>query len=689
MAIHGENNMNYKDLDIKRSYKSCGENKIANDFLIPVLKLTKRYKRSVGFFSSSVITTVIDGIVSIARNGGTIQLIASPMLSADDVHAIELGYQLKETIVSNAFTEDFRRAVYELDDSALKLLAELIARGILDIRIAVTNSSGCYHDKLGILEDFDGNKIAFYGSANSSENGYKINYEKIRVVRGWIDGEKECVYDETNEFDLLWSGHNPFVEVYSYKKSAYENIINVIQHHQNRKNTSNEPIKLRDYQEKAIRAWVQNSYHGFYVMATGTGKTWTAIFSAKELQKEHEVMVVICAPYKHLVKQWSEDVQKAYPNGKIILVSSENPSWEIQLKQEIIRQRYDAKRQLIVISTIASFKMSRFEQALKTSSQQKLLIVDEAHRFTNRPDSIREQYQYMLGLSATPFSGTNAKKGRELMDFFGGEVFHLPIDEALKRGYLVSYYYKPIFVYANEKEEGLFKYYSQKILSCFKDNVCINPDLLVKSLRSRLRVISMVEEKQTRINEILSYVEERDHFVVYCGDGRLFDSDLGEEIRHIQSIKRVLTKADYKSSQFTAQEDMNTRMQLVDAFNKGEISALAAIRCLDEGINIPSIKSALILSSNDDYREFVQRRGRILRTYKDKKYATIYDVVVLPSSESVGWAKIELRRFLEYARLSLNWSDLKLELNRLLEQYGLSIEEIDVYDYEGMDDTYE
>lgn len=112
---------------------------------------------------------------------------------------------------------------------------------------------------------------------------------------------------------------------------------------------------------------------------------------------------------------------------------------------------------------------------------------------------------------------------------------------------------------------------------------------------------------------------------------KLFDADSGKELRHIQAIKRVLTAHGFKASQFTATENMADRMELVDAFNKQEISALVAIRCLDEGINIPSIKSALILSSNDDYREFVQRRGRILRTYGNKKYANIYDVIVLPS----------------------------------------------------------
>lgn len=138
----------------------------------------------------------------------------------------------------------------------------------------------------------------------------------------------------------------------------------------------------------------------------------------------------------------------------------------------------------------------------------------------------------------------------------------------------------------------------------------------------------MAEAKKDQLEAILKRAAVNDHFVVYCGDGKLFDENTGEEIRHIQSIKRVLTELEYKSSQFTAQENMDERMKLVDSFNKGDISCLVAIRCLDEGINIPSIKTALIMSSNDNYREFVQRRGRILRTYPGKEIADIYDVIV-------------------------------------------------------------
>lgn len=677
--------MTYQELEIKRSYVSVGQENIAKSFLTPALKCTKSYKRSVGFFSSSVLQPIVDGIVALSRNNGQIQLIASPNLTEDDIQAISTGYAAREKVINASFTRDFMKEIEVFDDAKLQLLATLIARGTLDIKIAVTDTLGIYHDKLGILEDFDGNVVVFYGSANSTLSGYQNNYEKIRVVKNWIPEEQASIVDEQKEFDSLWNGTNVFVKVYDYKESAKASILQMIKTRASATSTK-VPIKLRDYQKEAIAAWVKNNYHGFYVMATGTGKTWTAIYSAKELLKTHSAMVVICAPYKHLVKQWAEDVEKAFGDAKIIMVSSENPKWEQQISQEIIRKKYDTNAQTIIISTIASFKMSRFEKTLLKSNEDKLLIVDEAHRFTDRSEDMHIQFKYMLGLSATPFSGTSAQRGKELMEFFGGQVFSLPIEEALERKFLVPYYYHPIYVHASEEDEEKFQYHTRRILSCFKNNTCINPDLLVKSLRNRLRVISMAEEKQDQIDYIVSQVKENDHFVVYCGDGRLFDNNTGEELRHIQSVKRVLSSHGYKPSQFTAQENMDERMQLVDAFNKGEISALAAIRCLDEGINIPSIKSALILSSNDDYREFVQRRGRILRTYKGKEFAHIYDVVVLPSHDLPAWAKIEFRRFHEYAKLSLNWDELAPELENYLGDYGLAVEDVDVYDYEDMEE---
>lgn len=675
--------MNFTELRLRNSYISYGEENIAASFLVPALQCTKLYRRSVGFFSSEVLIPIMDGIVGLVRNNGRIQLAASPKLNEKDVQAINEGYRLKEEVVKEAFTRDFLVELEKFDEKNLNMLVTLISQGHLDIKIIITDKTGMYHDKLGILEDFDGNLMVFYGSPNSSLSGYEKNYEKIRIVKGWLPGTEEVIEDEVSEFDRIWSGSNPYLQIYSYTESAKREILEVIKRRTDGGKNKTTEIVLRDYQEKAIQAWTNNNFHGFYVMATGTGKTWTAIYSAKELLKSRDAMIVICAPYKHLIKQWVLDLEVAFPAARIIMVSSENPSWEQQLSKEIVYKRYHSEAQLIIVSTIASFSLNRFMKAISKSKEEKLLIVDEAHRLTKRTETLKRMFSYMLGLSATPYSGKSAKSGKELMDYFGGEVFNLPIEDALERGFLVPYYYYPIYVNATEEEEGKFKYYTQLMMSCYRNNVLVDPENFAKYHRSRLRVISMADEKMQDIVPIVNRTNANDHFIVYCGDGKLFDGKTGEETKHIQAIKNVLTDLGYKVSQFTAKENMKERMQLIDAFNTQKISTLVAIRCLDEGINIPSIKSALILSSNDNYREFVQRRGRILRTYKDKEYATIYDIIVLPSHEMETWATIEFRRFYEYAHLAINWNDgLENDLQGYINEYNLNEDDVMAYNYD-------
>lgn len=272
------------------------------------------------------------------------------------------------------------------------------------------------------------------------------------------------------------------------------------------------------------------------------------------------------------------------------MISSENPQWYTISKRLVLSQQYHPEKQIILITTIKSFYSAKFEKVINLSDEEKLLIVDEAHRFTQRPENLRRAYSYMLGLSATPINGKQNESGIALLDFFGGLAYNLPIEEALERNFLVHYNYFPVYVTATSAEEENFNAISSNMAGCFRDGVLIDRERFVKYVRARLRIMGMAEEKLARIKTFVDQIKEKDHFVVYCGDGRLFDEQ-DEEIRHIQFVQNQMDDMGIRTSQFTANENMDRRMELVDMFNKQEIDALVAIRCLDEGINIPSIKA--------------------------------------------------------------------------------------------------
>lgn len=670
--------MNFRDIPLDISYKSVGEESFSQ-ILNPLLSCTKNYKRSVGYFSSSALDFIGDGILELARRGGKIMLATSPQLSADDIFAIQSGYKARE-IVERCFLSEVQSALNDISDANAKMLYMLVKEGIVDIKI-VTRQNGIYHDKLALLEDFDGNIIACVGSNNETGSGYNYNYEKIRVYKSWNDYEGR-IADESKEFESIWSNDNSDLVVYDFM-SAFENEVLCRYEKKGIYKNDTSKYKMRPYQIEAKDKWNENEHRGFFVMATGTGKTITSLYSIKEFVLNNKIFTVIAVPYKHLVSQWAEDVKEFFPDAAIHVVHGEIKNAETQIYASYL-QALKNYRPIIVITTIKSFLLERYVNLYDKIDFDRLLIVDEAHNFANQiSDDLSIKYPYKLGLSATPVFGIDEEKTNRLLSWFGGQVVDLPIEKALGK-YLVNYEYHPIFVNATESDEKKFSKATTLMLSGIDlvRNKIIDEEKFTLGYRGRLRAISMAEEKHERIAEIFSNIEDKDHTIIYCSDGRSLFDGKQDEMRHLEYILQLINMScltsvgSGKASKFTATEDIQERMQLIDSFNKGYIEYLVAIRCLDEGINIPSIKSALILSSNDNYREFVQRRGRILRLYEGKKIAHIYDVIVLPSISNKAFAEIEFRRYYEYSRLALNKDYLIDMLEHYLSEYDLSYDDI-------------
>lgn len=676
--------MNFKEIPLEISYTSTGEEAFSQ-ILNPLLACTKIYKRSVGFFSSSALNFIGDGLFEMARNGGKIYLATSPRLSEEDIAAIKAGYD-ERALLEGKFINEVKTALTEISDANAKILYRLVRESIIDIKIVV-RPTGIYHDKLALLEDFDGNIIACVGSNNETGSGYSNNYEKTRVYKSWNDLDGR-IADETKEFESIWNDKNSHLKVFDFMTAFENEVLDRVENKGNYKKDMTK-YKMRDYQDKAKEKWNANGHKGFFVMATGTGKTITSLHSIKDFVNKNKIFTIIAVPYIHLVAQWAEDVKEFFPDAIIQMVHGEIKDAETKIYASYLQSK-KSYRPIIVITTIVSFFLDRYVNLYENKIEyEKLLIVDEAHNFINKiSDELSEKYKYRLGLSATPVFGTDETKTQRLLDWFGGQVIDLPIEKALGK-YLVNYCYHPIYVNATAEDEEKFFKYQRMMLAAIDPvrNVIIDEEKFTLGYRGRLRSISMADEKLDRIAEIFANIKEKDHTIIYCSDGKTFietsaKKGIAQEIRHLEYILELINRSclksagDGKASKFTATEGLDERMQIIDAFNKGYIEYLVAIKCLDEGINIPSIKSALILSSNDNYREFVQRRGRILRQYPNKQVAHIYDVIVLPQTSSKTFAEIEFRRFYEYGRLALNKEDLLNDLDNLLASYDLTYDDI-------------
>ena len=282
--------MSLRDVDIKIEYRTMVDN-MAQDFYIPLLSQAIEYKRAVGFFSSSVLSEIAGGISGLVRNGGSIKLIASPKLSEEDIDAIRYGYEQRDKIIKEAVRRELREPVNKYQAKQLNYLANLIADGIMDIKIAITESNmktGMYHEKVGIITDESGNKIAFSGSMNETANALLANYETIDVFKNWKDDEGRVQIKE-QAFDSIWDNVEPNIRVIEIENLPDDIIAKYrtdkVDSHIYDINRELELIKddrgadsffrmpydlsLYEYQKEAITKWMEHSGCGIFDMATG------------------------------------------------------------------------------------------------------------------------------------------------------------------------------------------------------------------------------------------------------------------------------------------------------------------------------------------------------------------------------------------------------------------------------------
>lgn len=671
--------MPLSDLRLEDGYRT-NETAILDGFYIPCLREACAYDRSVGYFSSGALSLSLAGISELVRKGGRIRLIASPNLSANDLAAIEDGYEARKVI--DAATERCTsELVAKLPSEQLSLLRWLIAHELLDIRLAMLDgpTPALYHEKRGIFHDNACNIVSFMGSANETAAALRANFESVEVFRSWILPEKQRTERHASDFERLWRGDQKGIITTHFPEAARSVILASVDEdlEVNFKAFDSPATErktlierdLRDFQRDAIRSWIGNNCRGIFRMPTGSGKTITALAAARLMvndyaRRRQPFGIVIVAPFKDLVEQWDSE-SRNFEFGPILCYENRH-NWEGRLRNVMTAVASGGRPSFACITTNATFASEGFQAALDSFRADTLLIADEVHNIGSSQSRtlLSEQFKLRLGLSATPERWYDDDGTDALMKYFGGVVYSMTMKEAIDCGALTPYRYFVHPIRLNDEETIQFIALSEKIrkISGFAsadDETGMN-DQLKMLLIKRAAVVANARGKGPLLERLVQDDLPQKHTLVYCGTGSAISDD-GGDIRVADDISFRLNGMHLRSATYTAETPSYIRSILRADFARGRIQYLVAMRCLDEGVDIPATQRAYFLASSTNPRQFIQRRGRVLRRSEGKVRAEIHDMVTMLSPEIGGSEAYErdilckeLRRVKQFAEIAQN-----------------------------------
>lgn len=717
-----------RDLQLKGVYKSDEDN-ILEDFYFPTLSVAKSYDRAVGFFSASTISSAAQALSVFIQGGGRIRLILGAFADSRDITAVNEGLRIREisALIGAQFLEQLGQADDALFQQRFKALAWLVAKDRLEIKIAL-RPLGMYHDKVGIITDANGDAVMFSGSANESAHALlpTHNYESINVFPAWRPELSDYFGPHAASFKRLWENKSRGTAVLDMPAAMKEKFLAVAQpmdsppepsqevamvakirelldaNEEPRQsgpripsNINGEPFEIRPHQRDALNAWrSKGAFQGVFDLATGAGKTITAVYAIVQMAKQIPgLTVVIAAPYQSLADQWCDILEIFNIRALQCYVSKAN--WLEPLNRITHDVLMAASNLEAVVVVNRTLKTAEFQSAIqKIPAKQFLWIGDECHHHGSESFEgfLPQNAQYRIGLSATPEHYLDDERNARLKNYYGEIVYSYSLKQAIEDGVLTPYNYFPKLVELSPAEAADFISVSNEIaLQAATEgqgkSARPSPGLTALLMR-RARIIASAINK---IPSLLATLEKRSpesHSLYYCGDGQVDfslqddeDDEPGDTIasgRQVEVISEILDRLGWRISRFTSRESRAEREAILGNFRFGLIDALVAIKCLDEGIDVPACSTAYILASSRDPRQFIQRRGRILRRSPGKSVATIYDyVVVLPegTSERAEVARklisSELARVAEFSSLAQNHFAAYEVLRPVLKSYGL------------------
>lgn len=672
-------------LDLKCVYDSS-ENHLINDLIVPLLSHSIEYWRGVGYFSSGWLRLASIGISELISSGGFAKLIMSPILAEDDWKSIIKGNQArKNEALKHCLRKSIDNITESLENETLNAFAWLIADELLEIRFAVPKEEyreGDYHDKVAFFKDIQNNYVAIHGSFNDSIQG-TLNGEAFSVFRSWETSHKMYVEKHVVRLKELWENKNKQFYAYELPKAIKEQIVKL-------RTTSNRPydspvrkdtniiqpekkIVLRDYQKDAIQAWVKDDCQGIFEMATGSGKTYAALGAAKRVMKEKKnLCIIILVPYIHLLDQWKKDCQDFgfHP----ILCGSSNHNWKKQLRSAVYDFRITG-RNLCVIAVHQTSSQKTFLRAFDNINEfNKMLIADEVHGLgaCQLRKSLQNNIHLRLGLSATPKRWYDNEGTKIIFDYFKNVSYEFTLEDGIENDFLVPYRYEPQLITLCDDEKELIKKYNNTIVKLYSKREQSDFDEiqqlnLERSFRERALIVKKARNKFPSLERLISSLRKHgkfSHAIFYSPETKY------------KEVLSILKKHHVFANQFIGEDSAIKRKMILKNFEKGHIEALVAMKCLDEGIDVPSTRIAFFISSTTNPKEFIQRRGRVLRKADNKIEAIIYDFIVIPDENtdlSVARYLIEreMPRFAEFSDLSSNKYDARSKIKHILYHFEM------------------
>lgn len=624
--------MSLKDIDFKDTYWS-GENNLINEFYIPCLKNSKEYCRAVGYFNSSILCYISNGLYPFIQNGGKMRIICSVNLSEQDEKDIALGYDIRK-IISNILNEEVEKLI-GLKVANVKNLCWLIKQSRLDIRICLrktpVSGSNLFHEKFGIFTDDEGNKISFLGSVNETIGGWLNNEESFEVSQSWIPALTKRVNEKANRFERLWNGQASNVETYKFPEAVRQKLI---QHAPNEPQNYlyivsagiSKSFKPRVCQENAKNAFIANDFSCLFMMATGSGKTKAAMYAMSQIDTWR--LLLICVPSMELVEQWEKDVRLFYPDIRIIKCSSAYPEASVLIKA-LAQAKYP--EQTVIIGTYDSvIKDSNMIRWKSIKEDQFALICDEVHN-TGAPSTqkiMELNPRFRIGLSATPKRNFDEEGSEKILQYYQGHTYEFTIKEAQRERYLVEYNYHLLPSPMTQEDWTSYVDSSRRIRkyrqAAENSKEAHDKEKYGKKLeeeyRKRAKILKKCDSKIDSIETIFSEIPDNSRTLIY-----------GEDVTHLNTLGIELDRLGKRYFTYIGTLDAQKhRPQILEEFKHGIRKTLLAVGCLDEGIDIPACDVAIFISSSTSERQFIQRRGRVLRTASGKKEAQIYDYLVYP-----------------------------------------------------------